>query len=129
MTSINIYIEVIQTNGNYALSLTDSEGDSGINTMTTPAQPGDTITWSISTQLSNTTVAINSITEKSTSAYNVFSSGPSDNGDGTWGGTVSSNITSKETESYNIIYDVTTNNNTVTITDDPDIEIDPAGVG
>ena len=131
MANISIAIEVKQdVNGNYYLYLTDSEGHSGDNTITTTGAPGDEVTWSISTALANTTVSINNIYEKTDKVgnYDVFCTGPQAKNDGTgdWEGTICTNIASKETESYSIDYDVSVNGGAaVTYTDDPDLEIDP----
>lgn len=129
MANININIEVQQSGSSYSLRLTDSKGDSGTNNLVTPATPGDVITWSISSDVANVFVAINDIDEKNSSQYNVFTGAPAElsQGNGIWSATVNPNISSDQTESYFIKYDITIGGNTTTYTDDPEIQVVTGG--
>lgn len=132
MSNITINIDVRQkSDGTYYLYLTDSEGHTGENNLTTTGAPGDVVTWKISTSLADTSVSISNIYEKNQSGnYDVFSSGPAPKNDNTgdWGGTVNPNITTQETEAYAIDYSVSVNGGAATVyTDDPDLSIDPGG--
>ncbi len=133
MADIDIYISVRQkTDGTYYLHLSDSEGHTGDDNLSTQAAPGDTITWHISTSLTGTTVNIANIYEKdTTNNNNVFSDGPKSKNDGTgnWVGTVDSNINVNENEAYAIDYNVIVNNVTTQHTDDPDIQVITGGGG
>ncbi len=45
MANLRIYIEVIKEKGDYKLKLSDSDGNEGINTLTSKAKPGAKVKW------------------------------------------------------------------------------------
>lgn len=102
-----------QTSGN-GLFLSDNEGHSGDNSITTEVSPGDTVTWQL--------VSGGGIDEivniyAKTDSQDIFSSDPAKQSDGSFMGIVSNSATGKE--SYNIAYKI----NGVKYIDDPDLDI------
>ncbi|UII32390.1 hypothetical protein LVD17_00865 [Fulvivirga ulvae] len=102
-----------QTSGT-GLYLSDNEGHSGDNTITTTVSPGDTVVW----QLVNDG-GIDEIVNiyPKVGSQDIFSSDPAKQGDGSWKGTVSSSASGNE--SYNIAYKI----NGVEYVDDPELEV------
>ncbi|MBL6448023.1 hypothetical protein JMN32_17025 [Fulvivirga sp. 29W222] len=98
------------------LFLSDNEGDSGDNTITTAVSPGDTVVWEL--------VSGGGIDEivniyAKTGSQDIFSSDPTKQSDGSFKGIVSNSATGNE--SYNIAYKI----NGTEYVDDPELEIQP----
>lgn len=98
-------INISKQEGNNRLYLTDNEGHSGKNNITTNVKPGDTVTWKL---VPNGGIdQITGITAKP-SSQDIFSVDPApvnpDDPSSDWAGTVSPNATG--TESYKIGYKI-----------------------
>ena len=120
MATITIYISK-QANGT-GLHLEDSEGHSADNSITTIANPGDTIIWQLKAgggidQITAITAKEGSQDVFSTDPAPVDTSNPATN----WQGVVSTSATG--TESYNIAYKI----GQTPYTDDPEIEVEDDG--
>ena len=89
-----------QTNGT-GLHLSDNQGNSGDNTITTNVRRGDTVHWKLAHDSGIS--AITNIYPK-TGSQNIFSVGPALQPDGSWKGTVSDTATGSE--AYNIGYKI-----------------------
>lgn len=112
MAEETIYISK-QTTGT-GLFLSDNEGHSGDNSITTNVNPGDTVTWKL-----KSAGGIDEITNIAAKAGNtdIFSSNPSAQSDGSWKGIVSASATGSE--SYLIGYKI----GSTDYTDDPDLDV------
>ena len=118
MADVTIYVSLVS--GTTNLHLSDSEGHSGDGTITTDVQPNQSVQWQIASGAGID--SLDNIYAK-TGSENIFSSGPTKQGDGTWLGTVSSSATG--TESYSIDYTVAGS----PYTDDPDLKVGQPGGG
>jgi hypothetical protein len=107
-----IYISK-QTTGT-GLFLSDNEGHSGNNSITTNVNPRDTVTWQLKS--GGGIDAITNIAAKATSP-DIFSSDPAIQSDGSWKGTVSGSATGSE--SYLIGYKI----GSTDYTDDPELDV------
>ncbi|MDW7695858.1 hypothetical protein R9C00_25300 [Flammeovirgaceae bacterium SG7u.111] len=114
--SATIFITKNPEPGNTSLVLFDTEGNVGLQTITTKIAPGGTITWKIANESGGIT-EITNICKKNDS-QDVFQYDPTKQEDGSWLGVVSS--TAKGTESYNIGYVI----DGVHYLDDPDIDVE-----
>lgn len=114
MSNITIYLKVDETNH---LHLRDSEGHSGEDHLTTYAQKGDNITWTIE----DASIAEIMEIKAKPGSEDVFSTDPKPvTGSKDWSGTIG-DIINKE-ESYYISYKLA---NGGVKTDDPKIVPDP----
>jgi len=101
MAEETIYISK-QTTGT-GLFLSDNEGHSGDNSITTNVNPGDTVTWQLKSGGGIT--KLTGISEKDEPGnQNIFSSGPTKVSDTEWQGTVS--VSALGNESYCIDYEI-----------------------
>ncbi|WP_296622116.1 hypothetical protein [Marivirga sp.] len=115
-------INISKQEGNNQLYLTDNEGHSGKNNITTNVKKGDTVTWKL---VPNGGIdQITGITAKPNS-QDIFSVNPApvDPNDpaSDWTGTVSENATGSE--SYSIAYKIGND----PFVDDPELEVDEKG--
>jgi hypothetical protein len=120
MSEVTIYISK-QGKGT-GLVLSDSEGHTGNNTITTIVNPGDKVIWQL--KMKGGIDTLTAITEKAGSE-DIFSKGPastdSGNPSSNWQGVVSKSATG--TESYSIGYTI----DGVSYTDDPELELKHGG--
>jgi phosphoribosylformylglycinamidine (FGAM) synthase-like amidotransferase family enzyme len=115
-------INISKQEGNNGLYLTDNEGHSGKDNITTKVHPGDTVTWKL---VPNGGIdQITGITAKPDS-QDIFSVDPApvnpDDPQSDWSGTVSPDATG--TELYNIAYKIGGNS----FVDDPELELEDDG--
>jgi len=115
-------INISKQEGNNRLYLTDNEGHSGKDNITTKVKPGDSVTWKL---VPNGGIdQITGINPK-TGSQDIFSADPApvnpDDPKSDWTGTVSENATG--TESYNIAYKIEEES----FVDDPEMEVDEKG--
>ncbi len=94
-------ISIKKQSGNNGLHLSDNQGHSGNDTITTNVRRGDTVTWRLTHDS-----GINEITDiyHKEGSQNIFSSGPAKQADGSWQGIVSDDATGNEL--YNICYKI-----------------------
>jgi hypothetical protein len=112
-------INISKQEGNNRLYLTDNEGHTGKDNITTDVKPGDTVTWKL---VPNGGIdQITGINPK-TGSQDIFSVDPvpvnKDDPKSDWTGTVSENATG--TESYSIDYKI----GGASFKDDPDLEVE-----
>ncbi len=115
-------INISKQEGNNRLYLTDNEGHSGKDNITTNVKPGDTVTWTL---VPNGGIdQITGITAKQGS-QDIFSVDPApvnpNDPASDWTGTVSQNATGKEL--YNIAYKI----GNEPFVDDPELELEDDG--
>jgi plastocyanin len=112
-------INISKQEGNNRLYLTDNEGHSGKDNITTKVKPGDTVTWKLVPnggidQIIGITAKPNSIDIFSVNPAAVNPNDPSSD----WTGTISENA--KGDESYTIAYKI----GDESLVDDPDLEVE-----
>ncbi|WKK81497.2 hypothetical protein [Marivirga arenosa] len=115
-------INISKQEGNNHLYLTDNEGHSGKDNITTNVKPGDTVTWKL---VPNGGIdQITGITAKQNS-QDIFSADPApvnpNDPASDWKGTVSKNA--KGNESYSIAYKI----GNESFVDDPELEVEDDG--
>jgi len=115
-------INIRKQEGNNGLYLTDNEGHSGKNNITTKVKPGDTVTWKL---VPNGGIdQITGITAKPNS-QDIFSIDPASKNPNDpasdWTATVSESA--KGDESYSIAYKI----GDESLVDDPELEVDDEG--
>jgi hypothetical protein len=115
-------INISKQEGNNRLYLTDNEGHSGKDNITTQVQPGDTVIWKLVPN-----GGIDQITDikAKPDSHDIFSTDPApvnpNDPASDWSGIVSQ--VAKGTESYSIGYKIGDSN----YTDDPDLEMKHGG--
>lgn len=116
MATIKIFMKASETG---KLILFDTEGHIGKENITTNAQDGDTIIWTLADD--SGIKEITCIAAKQGSK-NLFSEGPVEVSNAEWQGTISSLAKKGEQESYCIKYEL---NDGTRMMDDPIVVVDP----
>lgn len=119
MATLNIFIKAIRKDdGSYALELTDSDANHGIDNLKSKATPGSKVKWKLAKFAGIKIEKIININAKDGS-FNVFSDGPKSIGKN-WVGMVGDDMSGK-IEEYFIEYQI---DGTVYLCD-PELKIDP----
>ncbi|MDB5263419.1 MAG: hypothetical protein JWQ14_2702 [Adhaeribacter sp.] len=123
-----VYVSLQGQGNSTNLSLRDTEGNNGINDITTDLNPGDIIQWQVDTSPSPGATRIYSIERvykkqnQDPINYDLLTEDPTNIGNGVWQGTVKDSSPGRGTrERYNIDFKRTQNDTTQT--DDPKLQM------